>query len=69
MKVKLSHLDEARRFWRTIAVDNGWGDVFDTGSEIDFTLWVDPEGNVTDSVATRTGGGCIYLEEHHDRTS
>lgn len=60
MKVNTSELLNALTFWHDIAEDNGWHEGFLTA---DFTVWVDPEGHVTDSVATQTGGDCIYFEE------
>jgi hypothetical protein len=70
MKVRTTELYHAIGFWQVVANENGWGDKYDTA---DLTIWVDGEGHVTDSVATQTGGGCVYIEEeasrHDDQTS
>jgi hypothetical protein len=64
MKVKLDQLGLAAAFWREIAEKNGWGDQYTIA---DLTVWVDDDGNVTDSVATNTGGGTLYVQSATER--
>jgi hypothetical protein len=64
MKVKLDHLGLAVAQWREIAERNGWGDQYEIA---DLTVWVDDDGNVTDSVATNTGGGTLYVQADQER--
>jgi len=58
IKIETAGLKHALSFWRNIANENGWGPHYDAA---DLTVWVDDEGKVTDSVATQTGGGCVYV--------
>lgn len=64
MKVILSELLKAMSFWHEQASDNGWHEQFQVA---DFTIWVDDEGHIKDSVATQTGGDTIYIEREEDR--
>jgi|SoiMethySBSTD1v2_1073268.scaffolds.fasta_scaffold158686_3 hypothetical protein len=64
MKVKLDQLGLAVAQWREIAERNGWGDQYTIA---DLTVWVDDDGNVTDSVATNTGGGTLYVQAEQEK--
>jgi len=56
MNVNAIELENALHFWRTQASANGWRE-----THPDFTVWVDSDGHVTDSVGTRDGSDLVHI--------
>lgn len=58
--IDLYSFSNALNQWRNIARDNGWGDAFHNRTA-SFTVWVNPNGTLADSVATNDGHGKLYI--------